>query len=163
MAPGNQPRLAPAQELAPLLDEPGSPQPKLSRTQVLVLAFFAAALVALVAILALASDVFDQALKAPFADRVTVELAFVAALSLFLVILGIGVVRRWRWMFWLILLAFLAGVLRLAASVLELAGTIPLQGPAWYVVFQGAIGVVQFAIGMAMVAGYRHGGAWGRF
>ena len=66
-------------------------------------------------------------------------------------------------MFWLILLAFLAGVLRLAASVLELAGTIPLQGPAWYVVFQGAIGVVQFAIGMAMVAGYRHGGAWGRF
>ena len=52
MAPGNQPRLAPAQELAPLLDEPGSPQPKLNRTQVLVLAFFAAALVALVAILA---------------------------------------------------------------------------------------------------------------
>jgi hypothetical protein len=82
---------------------------------------------------------------------------------LFLVILGTGVVRKWRWMFWLILLAFLTGVLRPAASALELAGTIPLQGPAWYVVLQGAIGLVQFAIGMAMVAGYRHGGAWGRF
>lgn len=149
--------------LAPLLDEPSSPPPKLNRTQVLVLAFFAASLVAVVAILALAPDVFDQALKSPFADRLLVEVAFVVALSLFLVILGIGVVRKWRRMFWLTLLAFLAGVLRLAASVLELAGSIPLQGPAWYVVFQGAIGVVQFAIGMAMVAGYRHGGAWGRF
>jgi hypothetical protein len=163
VAPRNQPRLVPAQEPAPLLDEPGSPPPQLNRTQVLVLAFFAAALMAVVAILALAPDVFDQALKSPFADRLLVEVAFVVAISLFLVILGTGVVRKWRWMFWLILLAFLTGVLRPAASALELAGTIPLQGPAWYVVLQGAIGLVQFAIGMAMVAGYRHGGAWGRF
>jgi hypothetical protein len=121
-------------------------------------------LAALVVVLVLAPGVFDQALmKSPFADHLPFEVAFVAALSLFLVILGIGVVRKWRWMFWLILVAFLAGVLRLPASVLELAGTIPLQGPAWYVVFQGAIGIVQFAIGIAMVAGYRRGGPWGSF
>jgi hypothetical protein len=85
------------------------------------------------------------------------------ALSIFLVILGIGVVRRWRWMFWLILVAFLVGLVRVPASALELAGTIPLQGPAWYVVLQGVIGAVQFVIGIAMLIGYRRGGLWGNF
>ncbi len=116
-----------------------------------------------VAILALAPDVFDRALKLPFADRRPLELVFLAALSSFLAGLAIGVVRRWRWIFWLILVAFLAGVLRLPASALELAGVLPLQGPAWYVALQGAIGMVQFAIGLAMMRGYRRGGPWGSF
>jgi len=137
--------------------------PVLSRTQVMVLLFVAAAWVAVVAILAAAPDVYDQALKLPIADRRTFEVAFLAALSIFLVILGIGVVRRWRWMFWLILVAFLAGLVRVPASALELAGTIPLQGPAWYVVLQGVIGAVQFVIGIAMLMGYRRSGVWGNF
>jgi hypothetical protein len=136
---------------------------KLNRTQLTVLGFSAAAWVAVVAILALAPDVFDRALKLPFADRRTLELVFLAALSVFLAGLAIGVVRRWRWIFWLILVALLAGVLRLPASVLELEGVLPLQGPAWYVALQGAIGIVQFAIGLAMVRGYRRGGPWGSF
>ena len=135
----------------------------LSRTQVMVLLFVAAAWVAVVAILAAAPDVYDRALKLPTADRRLFEVAFLAALSIFLVILGIGVVRRWRWMFWLILVAFLAGLLRVPASGLELAGTIPLQGPAWYVAFQGVIGAVQFVIGIAMLMGYRRSGIWGNF
>ena len=137
--------------------------PVLSRTQVMVLLFVAAAWVAVVAILAAAPDVYDQALKLPTADRRLFEVAFLAALSIFLVILGIGVVRRWRWMFWLILVAFLAGLVRVPASALELAGTIPLQGPAWYVVLQGVIGAVQFVIGIAMLMGYRRSGVWGNF
>jgi len=64
-------------------------------------------------------------------------------------------------MFWLILVAFLAGVIRLPASALELAGAIPHQGPAWYVVLQGVIGAVQFVIGIAMLVGYRRNGLWG--
>ncbi len=129
----------------------------------MVLVFVVAAWVAVVAILAAAPDVYDQGLKLPIADRRTFEVAFLAALSIFLVILGIGVVRRWRWMFWLILVAFLAGLVRVPASALELAGTIPLQGPAWYVVLQGVIGAVQFVIGIAMLMGYRRNGLWGNF
>jgi hypothetical protein len=129
----------------------------------MVLLFVAAAWVAVVAILAVAPDVYDQALKLPIADRRTFEVAFLAALSIFLVILGTGVVRRWRWMFWLILVAFLAGLVRVPASALELAGTIPLQGPAWYVALQGVIGAVQFVIGIAMLVGYRRSGLWGNF
>jgi hypothetical protein len=61
------------------------------------------------------------------------------------------------------LAVFLAGVLRPPASALELTGTIAAQGPAWYTMLQGAIGLVQFAIGIAMVVGYRRGGPWGSF
>ena len=133
----------------------------LSRTQVIVLAFVAAAWAAVVAILAVAPDVYDQALGLPIVDRRQFEVVFLAALSMFLVIVATGVVRRWRWMFWLILVAFLAGVIRLPASALELAGAIPHQGPAWYVVLQGVIGAVQFVIGIAMLVGYRRNGLWG--
>jgi len=35
--------------------------------------------------------------------------------------------------------------------------------PVWYVVLQAGIGVVQFLIGLAMIAGYRRSGAWGAF
>jgi len=101
----------------------------LSRTQVIVLAFVAAAWAAVAAILAVAPDVYDQALGLPIVDRRQFEVVF--------------------------------GVIRLPASALELAGAIPRQGPAWYVVLQGVIGAVQFVIGIAMLVGYRRNGLWG--
>ncbi len=38
-----------------------------------------------------------------------------------------------------------------------------MNGPARYAVLQGAIGVVQFAIGAAMLSGFRATGTWGPF
>jgi hypothetical protein len=61
------------------------------------------------------------------------------------------VVRAWRWTFWLILVAFLAGLLRVPASALELIGVLPANGPTWYVLLQAGIGLVQFVIGLAMI------------
>jgi hypothetical protein len=46
---------------------------------------------------------------------------------------------------------------------LELTGVLAADGPTWYVVFQGVLGVLQFAIGLAMVAGYLRAGVWGAF
>ena len=74
-----------------------------------------------------------------------------------------GVVRRRRWAFWLTLIAFFAGVLRVPAAALQLAGYLAPDGPTWYVALQGVIGVVQFAIAVAMLAGYRRRGIWGAF
>lgn len=86
------------------------------------------------------------------------------ALSTFLMLLGVGVVRRWRWTFWLVLVAFLiGGVLRVPASILQLSGMLPTDFPAWYVMLQALIGVVQVAIGILMVVGYRRDGVWGSF
>jgi hypothetical protein len=79
------------------------------------------------------------------------------------VLLSVGVLGRWRWAFWLILVAFLSGVLRVPVAILQLTGVLSAIAPAWYVVFQGLIGVAQLAIGLVMLAGYRRSGVWGAF
>ena len=68
-----------------------------------------------------------------------------------------------RWKFWLIAVAFLFGVLRIPASVLTLKGVLPADGPTWYVLYQGFLGLVQFAIALLMLVGYRRAGPWGTF
>jgi len=97
------------------------------------------------------------------ASGAAASIALVVALTALLALLTYGVIRGWRWIFWLILLAFLAGALRVPAALLELAGRLLAAGPAWYVLFTAVVGLVQFASGVAMVAGYRKAGAWGDF
>jgi hypothetical protein len=133
-----------------------------NRTQALVLGFFVVALVSLLAILVAAPEVYDQALRLPDGSRVA-EIAFLVVLTVFLGLLAVGVLRRWRWIFWLVLVAFLAGMLRVPVAILQLTGVLSADVPAWYVTFQGIIGVVQVAIGLAMLAGYRRRGVWGSF
>jgi cell division protein FtsW (lipid II flippase) len=133
-----------------------------NRTQALVLGFFLLAVTSLLVILAAAPEVYDQALRLPTRNR-AVEIAFLAALLGFITLLGIGVLRRWRWTFWLILIAFLAGVLQVPVAILQLTGVLAADGPRWYVSFQGLLGVLQFATGLAMVTEYRRAGVWGEF
>jgi hypothetical protein len=133
-----------------------------NRTQALVLGFLLVAVTSLLVILAAAPEVYDQALRLPTGNR-TAEIASRAVLSGFITLLGISVVRRWRWTFWLILVAFLAGVLRVPVAILQLTGVMAADAPRWYVSFQGLLGVLQFAIGLAMVTGYRRAGVWGAF
>jgi hypothetical protein len=133
-----------------------------NRIQALVLGFFVVALVSLLVILVEAPDVYDQALRLPDGSGVA-EVAFLAALTGFIGVLAVGVLRRWRWTFWLILVAFLAGILRVPVAILQLTGVLSADVPTWYVTFQGVIGLAQVAIGLAMLAGYRRSGVWGSF
>ena len=132
----------------------------LNRTQTLVLGFLLVAWISLAAILAVAPEVYDQALQLSPDDRRFAELAFLAAISAVIALLMAGVVRRWRWTFWLILVAFLAGVLRVPVFLLELAGVLHPVGPVWFMGFRALLGLVSFAIGLAMLTGYRRGGVW---
>ena len=134
-----------------------------NRTQAVVLGFALLAWLSLIGILVAAPETLDSTLRLLPGNRQPAELAFLVALSAFIALLAVGVVRRWRWMFWLVLVAFLAGLLRVPASVLELFGVLPSMGPTWYVLLQAAIGLVQFAIGLAMLAGFRKAGPWGAF
>jgi len=118
-------------------------------------------LASLVVIRAAAPKVYDQALKLPPSWPWWTGIAFLLALTAFIALLALGVLRRWRWTFWLILFAFLAGVLRVPVAILQLAGVLSANVPSWYVVFQGLIGLVQLAIGLVMLAGYRRSGVWG--
>src|SRR5258708_21258501 len=96
-----------------------------NRTQTLLVAFLAMAWLSLIIILAIAPEIYDEVLRLPLGVR----LASLAALSAFIAVVILGVLKRWRWTFWLLLVANLAGVLRVAGSALELVGVLPLPGP----------------------------------
>jgi hypothetical protein len=135
----------------------------MNRTQVAVLGLLAASWIGLVAILALAPAVYDAALADRGLDLPTARVALLVAISGLIAVLSIGVRRRWRWLFWVLAAAFVAGALRVPATLLELTGVIPTTGPAWLVVVQGALGLVQCGVGVAMLRGYRRGGPWSAF
>ena len=144
-------------------DQPGRPRTVLNRTQLLVLGFFVLVWIALVVILIFSPDVYAQSLRLARSDMRTIEAVFLVTLSALIALLVLGVLRRWRWAFWLILVAFFFGALRLPASILQLTGMMPATGPTWYEALQGAIGVAQFLIALAMFSGYRKAGPWGEF
>jgi hypothetical protein len=133
-----------------------------NRTQGLVLAFFLVVLLSVIALRLATPEVYDQAFGLPAADRL-LETAFLAGVIALVLVLAVAVCRRWRWTFWLITAAFLAGVLRVPVVTLQLTGFLAADTPTWYVAFQGLLGSVQFVIGLAMVAGYRRAGVWGAF
>ena len=133
----------------------------INRVQALVLGFLLMAWISLVVILVAAPEVYEQRLRSlPGAQRI-VEIIFVVALTAFIVLVSIGVLRRWRWTFWLILIAFVFGVLRIPVAVLQLSGQMRPDGPPWFVILQGVIGVVQVLIALVMILGYRRSGVWG--
>ena len=134
-----------------------------NRTQRLVLGFFVLVWAALVAVLLTAPQIYDATLKLGPGDHRGADLAFLISISAFIALSAVGVLRRWRWAFWLILVAFLFGIVRVLASALQLMNVLPAGGPGWYVALQAAIGAVQFVVALAMIAGYRRAGAWGAF
>jgi hypothetical protein len=132
----------------------------INRAQALVLGFFVLVWATLVALFAVAPEVYYQAMKLSSAGA---GLLFLVGISAFITLLGIGVLRRWRWTFWLIAVAFLFGVLRIPVSVLTLEGVLPADEPIWYVLYQAFLGLLQFAIALLMLVGYRRAGTWGAF
>jgi voltage-gated potassium channel len=128
----------------------------MNRSQALAIMFFVGATVAALVIWIVAPATFGSA-------PLPVEVGFGVALVTVVVFMTAAILLRWRWTFWLVVLAFLAGILRVPATALELNGAMPKQGPDWYLVVQGAIGIVQFVIGLLLVRGYRRAGVWGAF
>ena len=135
----------------------------INRTQRLVLGFFTLVWISFIAILVFAPDVYGDTLRRVPGDRHVIEAITFVALSALIALLIVGVVRRWRWAFWLILITFAFGALRVPASLLQLAGMMVATGPAWYEAYQGLIGIAQLAIALAMFSGYRRAGTWGDF
>ena len=136
----------------------------INRIKGLVLALFAAYWLIVVVVLVTARDVYDQQFPVKFkGDLRPAEIGVLLVLTALFGVLSAGIIRNWRWTFWLILVAFMAGILRAPISALQLTEAVPAQGPAWFVVLQVVVGLVQFVIGLAMLAGYRRAGIWGEF
>jgi hypothetical protein len=135
----------------------------MNRTQALLLGFLIFSGTALVVILISAPDLYDAELRPIGLVGLSARLAFLAAIMGLLGLLAIGTLRRWRWTFWLLLIAFAASVLRLPLFALQVLGVISMDVPLWYATLQAIVGSVQVAIAAAMLAGYRKHGAWGAF
>lgn len=138
-----------------------APTHAINRTQRLVFGFFVLAWMTLAVSLLWSSAVREATLPAVLGTGPRAVLAFLVGLLGFLTVLGIGVTRRWRWLFWLLFLAFAAGLLRVPVTILQLSGRLSPEGPDWYLVLQGVAGVVQVGLACAMYAGYRRAGPWG--
>ena len=130
----------------------------LNRTQALVLGFLSVAWLFIVGLYLADQATFARALRLPPENAQTLAPLVVVLVSAIISGAAIGTVRRWRWLFWLLLLAFLAGILRPLALIVD-----PVHDVIWYGYLQAGIGVVQFVIALLMLRGYRRAGTWGSF
>ena len=139
----------------------------MNRTKVLLLALFASYWVVVVVLLVAARGFYDsqlpQSVRLPGNNQRPVEIGTLLLATALFAVLSTGVVRNWRWTFWLILIVFLVGIVRVPAAALQLAGIVPRQGPAWDAALQAVVGLIQFVIALVMLAGYRKAGVWGAF
>jgi hypothetical protein len=139
----------------------------MNRTKVLVLALFAGYWVVVVVLLVAARGFYDsqlpQAVRLPGNNQWPGEIGTLLVVTALFAVLSTGVIRSWRWTFWLILIVFLVNIVRVPGAALQLAGIVPRQDPAWSAVLQVVVGLMQFVIALVMLAGYRKAGVWGAF
>jgi hypothetical protein len=86
---------------------------------------------------------------------------FLIALLTLITVMIVGVLRRWRWLFWLLLLANSFSILEVPATILQLNGVLPNPYPAWYSLYRMSIAVIQVGIAIWMVRILYKYGVWG--
>ena len=99
------------------------PPSRLNRTQLLVVAFIVCAWLTLVVLYVGAPGVFRQAMRLD-PESQEVGGAALAAISVLVAVVTTGVMRRWRWLFWLLVVALLAGIARPVVFALEITGVV---------------------------------------
>lgn len=139
-------------------------QSSANRLRAALLAFCGVAVAILIVVYAVAPEIYVQTLMLnpdPADAHPLVTTLFMVAIALLVGALAVGIVRRWRWVYWLVMLAFTLSALQIVAFPFELAGVVPPHFPAWYAVLRALVAVVQLAIGIWMLRLYRRCGVWG--
>lgn len=132
-----------------------------------IIGFFALTVVLLLVLYLVAPSIYVETLtpildaQAADAHPLAINL-FLVALLIFITTISVGVARGWRWLFWLLLIAFLVAPLEIPAGILQLMSILPIQQPAWYVLLRMATAVVEFALGVWMLFAWRRCGVWAR-
>jgi hypothetical protein len=85
---------------------------------------------------------------------------FMVAILAFITVLLVGIIHHWRWLFWLLLVAFGCMLLEIPATILQLIGVIPNLFPTWYSLCRMGVATIAVAIAIWMIHIYRHYGAW---
>jgi len=133
------------------------------RLQRLLIAFFLIATLFLLVVYVAAPSIYTNTLllaSSP-ADRYPLPATlFLIALLAFITVLLVGIVHHWRWLFWLLLIAFGAMVLEIPATILQLTGVFPILFPVWYSLCRMGVAIIAVLIAIWMASIYRHHGVW---
>ena len=137
--------------------------PLRQRLERVLIAFFLLTTLFLLVVYIAAPSIYTNTLllaSSP-ADRYPVPITlFLIVLLVFIIVLLVGVVRHWRWLFWLLLIAFGCMILEIPATALQLTGVLPNLFPVWYSLCRMGVAVLAFLIALWMVRIYRYHGVW---
>jgi len=128
-----------------------------------VIAFFILAALSLLVVYLADPAIYAQSLSLASspADRYPVPVTlFLVGILTVIALLILGVVRHWRWVFWLMLVAFASSILHIPVTLLQIAGMLPSADPFWYSLLQIGAAMVEIGIAVWMIHIYRHSGVW---
>ena len=128
-----------------------------------VIAFFILAALSLLVVYLADPAIYAQSLSLASspADRYPVPVTlFLVGILAVIALLILGVVRHWRWVFWLMLVAFASSALQIPVTLLQIAGVLPSTDPLWYSLFRMGVAMAEIAIAVWMIHIYRHKGVW---
>lgn len=135
----------------------------LRRLERLLIAFFLLAALFLMIVYFVAPSIYAEMLllQPSLTDRYPLPVTlFLVATLVFITILMVGVIQHWRWVFWLLLLAFGCSILEIPAAILQMAGVIPSSLPVWYIFCRMGVAIIEVAIAVWMGQIYWHYGVW---
>lgn len=137
--------------------------PTARRLEVAIITFFTLTLLSLLVVYAIDPSIYLQTLKLtsspgdPYPWPATL---FLICLVIFISSMMIGVLRHWRWLFWLLLIAFSASILQFPAELLQISGVLPMTAPLWYSLFRLIVAAFEVGLAVWMIRVYRLKGVW---
>jgi len=134
------------------------------RLSAVIIAFFVLAALSALAVYLADPTIYTKVLmlESTTVDRYPLPATlFLIALLIFITVLIVGVLRHWRWLFWLLLVANSFSILEVPATILQLNGVIPNPYPVWYSLYRMSIAVIQVGIAIWMIRIYYQYGVWG--
>jgi hypothetical protein len=133
------------------------------RLQWTLLAFFLLSVLFLLVVYVAAPSIYTPMLllmPSPTGRSPAAATLVLAGVGVFLAIVMIGVLRRWRWVYWLVLVAFAGMLLDLPATLLQLTGVLPALFPLWYSLCRMGASLIAVGIAVWMLQLYRRHGVW---
>jgi len=128
-----------------------------------VIAFFILAALSLLVVYVADPAIYAHslALTSSPADRYPVPVTlFLVGILAGIALLILGVIHHWRWLFWLILVAFAGSIIQIPVEGLQLLGIVPNPYPVWYSLFRGGVGFIELSFAFWMFQTSRHHGVW---
>lgn len=134
-----------------------------SRLEKILIAFFVLAASSLIVVYVLDPSIYTKTLllePSPTDQYPLSATLFLIGILIFIAVIIFGVVHHWRWLFWLILLAFGFSFLDIPITILQLTGILPASYPLWYSLYRMGVAIIEVVIAIWMIQVYRQYGVW---